>query len=128
MKLYVGSYHKTGTRLFKSVWQNYKESLSTVKSDISTSDINYSFSNHFNRVSDENIKNNKCVVIIRHPMEIIMSGVRYHQVTREKWCKKKEKKWNNLSYKEKLKTLNDSEKINFEMRNIAKETINSIYT
>ena len=110
----IGSYHKTGSLLFSNIWNNYFNKK--IK--------DY---NHFNMVTDDMIKNTKCVVIIRHPYEIIMSGVRFHQTTSEKWCNKKKKNLNYLSYKQHIKNLNFDDKIIFEMENCAYETINAIY-
>ena len=61
-----GSYHKTGTLLLNNICKNYFQNNSK----------DYNFSEHFDRINDNVIKNTKCVVIIRHPYEIIMSGVR----------------------------------------------------
>ena len=66
----IGSYHKTSSLLFSNIWNYYFKKKCK----------NF---NHFDRVSDNMIKNTKCVVIIRHPCEIIMSGVRRHQITEE---------------------------------------------
>ena len=110
----VGSYHKTGTFLFRNIWGDYFNG-------------DYEFYNHFNKVTDDIIKNTKCVVAIRHPYEIIMSGMRYHQITHEEWCNKKQDKFNGLSYKEHIQNLNFDDKIIFEMENCGHNTINSIY-
>ena len=113
----IGSYHKTGTILFSNIWKDYFNKKTN----------DYKFNDHFDRVSDDMIKNTKCVVIIRHPYEIIMSGVRYHQVTSEKWCNKKNKDLNDLSYREHIQNLNFDDKIIFEMENCACQTTNTIY-
>lgn len=121
----IGSYHKTGSVLFSQIWQDYFNNKTK----------DYLDYNHFDRVTNDMIKNTKCVVIIRHPYEIIMSGVRYHQITSEKWCNIKTKELNNLSYKEHIKSLNFDDKIIFEMEeksslfseNNANHTINAIY-
>jgi len=105
--------------LFKNIWKSYFKAFKNIK---------YKFYNHFDRVTDEMIINNKCIVIIRHPYEIIMSGVRYHQITNEEWCNIKNKeKYNGLSYKEMIKNLDDDDKIKFEMENCGYDTINAIY-
>ena len=87
--------------------------------------------NHFERVSDALIKKTKCVVIIRHPYEIIMSGVRYHETTsavaEQKWLDSKRSDLNGLSYRQHLQNLSMDEKITFEMENKARRTINCIY-
>ena len=66
-------------------------------------------------------------LFLEHPYEIIMSGIRYHQITDEDWCNKKDNKLNNLSYKEHIKNLNFDDKIIFEMENCGRRTINAIY-
>jgi len=121
----VGSYHKTGTELFNNIWETYKKLLN--KTNGNNNEKVYSFYEHFNDVSDEQIKSHKCLVIIRNPYEIIMSGVRYHQMTHEEWCCKPEQKWNNLSYKEYISSLPDNEKIIFEMKNCGQHTLKHIY-
>jgi hypothetical protein len=50
-----------------------------------------------------------------------------HQKTSEKWCNKKEKDLNDLSYKQHIQNLNFDDKIIFEMENCAYQTINAIY-
>lgn len=112
----VGSYHKTGTVLFENIWDTYFDNKKC-----------YTFNNHFNEISDDEIKNTKCIVIIRHPYERIMSGVRYHQSTEEVWANKKQKNLNNLSYKQHINKLNMDDKIIFEMNNSGKYAIKSIY-
>jgi len=113
----IGSYHKTGSVLFSDIWHNYFNQKTK----------DYMDYNHFDCTTNDMIKNTKCVVIIRHPYEIIMSGVRYHQITSEKWCNKKRKDLNDLSYKQNIQNLNFDDKIIFEMENCAYETINAIY-
>jgi hypothetical protein len=113
----IGSYHKTGSVLFSNIWKSYFNKKTN----------DYKDYNRFDRVNDDMIKNTKCVVIIRHPYEIIMSGVRYHQITSEKWCNEKKKDLNNLCYKQHLQNLNFDDKIIFEMENHAYQTINAIY-
>ena len=112
----IGSYHKTGSVLFSNIWKDYFNKKQYYK--------DY---NNFNSVTNDMIKNNKCIVLIRNPYEIIMSGVRYHQITNEKWCNIKDTKYNGLSYKKYIQKLNFNDKIIFEMENCAYKTINAIY-
>lgn len=113
----IGSYHKTGSVLFSNIWHDYFNQKTK----------DYMDYNHFDDVANDMIKNTKCVVIIRHPYEIIMSGVRYHQITSEEWCNKNKKELNGLSYKQNIQNLNFDDKIIFEMENCAYQTINAIY-
>ena len=119
----IGSYHKSGTALFKNIWFKYLKN----NKDGYKFKFDIDFDMHFERVTDDMIKNTKCVVIIRNPYEIIMSGVRYHQITSEIWCNKKEDKYNGLSYRQHIQKLNYDDKIIFEMENCAYQTINGIY-
>jgi hypothetical protein len=129
----IGSYHKTGTRLFYFIWLTYFnkynifffDHIDKLSDEIINNNKYIVTIDHFDRTSNEMIKNTKCIVIIRHPLEIIMSGVRYHQITNEKWCK--EDKYNGLSYQKHIQKLNDDDKIIFEMENCGKKTINAIY-
>lgn len=116
-KIIIGSYHKTGSVLWSSIWSAY----------FKPRNISYADSNHFNRLSQADILKNKCIVIIRNPYEIIMSGVRYHQKTDEAWCHVPKFKYNNKSYQEYLQKLNTDDKIIFEMSNTSYSTIMSIY-
>ena len=111
--LIIGSYHKTGTKIWRNIWKDYfKENNNLFK-----------FYHHFNRIVN-NLKEEKCLVLIRNPYEIIMSGMRYHQITNEEWCIKK---FGNHSYKSYIKSLPIDKKIIFEMNNCAKDTILDIY-
>ncbi len=116
-KIIIGSYHKTGSVLWSSIWSAY----------FKPRNISYTDSNHFNKVSQADILKNKCIVIIRNPYEIIMSGVRYHQKTSESWCRVPKLKYNNMSYQEYLQKLSPEDKIIFEMSNTSYSTIMSIY-
>ncbi|MGR8933322.1 MAG: WcbI family polysaccharide biosynthesis putative acetyltransferase [Gammaproteobacteria bacterium] len=100
--------HKTGTILFKSILEEYCQNSNDSYLDFTqylfrnkeSIDPDYDFNKHkvifiahvqhFARL----IKTvpgfkYRAVHVIRHPYEILMSGVRYHQVTNEAWCNKK---------------------------------------
>ncbi len=114
----IGSYHKTGTVLFRNIFEKYKES---------DNNFNYTFNMHFNSVSNNVIKKTKCLVIIRHPYEIIMSGVRYHQITNKKWCHIPRKDLNGKTYQSYIKSLTNDKKILFEIQKCSGSNINRIY-
>ena len=71
----IGSYHKTGTYLLYNIFNEL--------CNISKNKECIMFNSHFNEITDEQIKNNKCVIIIRNPYEVICSSMRYHQIADE---------------------------------------------
>jgi len=128
----IGSYHKTGTLLFLNIWKEYFNTGTLLfyniwKEYFNLDTTKYTFNDHFNEVSNDDIKKFKCIVIIRNPYEIIMSGTRYHQITKEKCFHFKQEKYNNKTYQEHILSLNHDDKILFEMNNVGKSTIDCIY-
>ena len=113
-----GGYHKTGSVLFEEILKQCNQ--------LHENKLKYKFSNHFDRIPDKVVQNNKGIVIIRHPYEIICSGMRYHQITNEKWVHVHRPKWN-TTYQKHLKSLNKEDKLIFEMNECAKDTIDAIY-
>ena len=73
----VGSYHKTGTVLIATIFE--------ILHKLEKKQFDYKMYHHFNECKDEEIANNKCIVIIRNPYEMICSGVRYNVNSSEKW-------------------------------------------
>lgn len=126
----IGTYHKTGTFLFREIWKTINKLLKLK--------INYKFLLNFYMATDEEIKNNKCIILIRNPYEIICSGYRYHKIANETWLNKKpiqkcfifENKdyGEDKSYKDVINSFeNEDDKIMFELRNAAYNTIYNIY-
>ncbi len=128
----VGTYHKTGTVLMSSIfkevakykdWKFYKntEFDPKVKTDI-----------YFVRKSNIDLEkippDCKGVHLIRNPYEVVVSGYRYHLITREKWCRiPKRERLGGKTYQEYLNSLSPDEGITFEMIHVAYSTINSMY-
>jgi uncharacterized protein YjgD (DUF1641 family) len=112
----IGSYHKTGTCLIKSIFEKYCEETG----------YEIQFTNNFHSLKQEDLKERKSLSIIRHPYEIIMSGTRYHLSGKEDWLHKKSK--NKKSYFENITSLKSlEEQINYEASNVGKKTILAIY-
>jgi len=83
--------------------------------------------------SDDNIK---IIHFIRHPYEIICSGVKYHKICTEAWCINNNKNtdadginynFNGLTYQKKLQSLNTEDSVNFEMEGRSYNTILDMY-
>jgi len=115
----LGSYHKTGTVLIATIF----EILHKLEKKL----FQYKMYHHFNECKDEEISNNKSIVVIRHPYEIICSCVRYHENSSEKWLHIKQSCYNDKTYQEMIQSLDNDEKILFEMNQSAKNSINNIY-
>ena len=75
MQVIIASYHKTGTELIRGIFKQYRLYDNT---------FDFQFNDHFNYVSNNKIKTSKCVVIIRHPYELLMSAVRWHETDSKK--------------------------------------------
>jgi glycosyltransferase involved in cell wall biosynthesis len=150
--------HKTGTMLMQGILREYcaKYRLRLLELNHHLSGNNdqvdptfdfqrYDFifvthAQHFEKLVDAvpNLRY-RTVHLIRNPYEIIMSGVRYHQVTDEGWCNKKifvaDKHGNcgykriaaynvdasaevgSYTYREIMNLLPDTDKVEFEIRN-----------
>jgi hypothetical protein len=118
--IYIGAWHKTGINIIKKVFRMYKEKVPEF--DFKFKDkLEQGFNHHI-------IENAKAVLCIRNPYETIMSGMRYHQITKEKWYKRPQEEYNGLSYQEHICNIDSiEEKILFEMKNTAFLTINAMY-
>jgi hypothetical protein len=114
----AGGYHKTGSVLFEEILKKCNE--------LHGNKLTYNFSNHFDRVPDKMVHNHRGIVLVRNPYEIICSGMRYHQITNEKWVHVHRPKWN-TTYQKQLKSLSEENKLLFEMNHCAKDTIHAIY-
>jgi len=115
--LVAGGYPRTGTSLLKNIIINYKKI---------TEGFCYFFVEDF-CYAKKSLKNNSPLLIKRHPYEIIMSGVRYHELGLEPWLHVKKKELNNKSYFDILKNKKTiEEKILFEIEYISSKKINKI--
>lgn len=155
MIIFVGTFHKTGTvlmmRLFKEYCQRNPQNTKFINiSDkkITVKDLKkwssdkrqiIVFHHHFDQLVHQSPQlitgsradslNYRGIIILRHPYEVIMSGMRYHQITNEKWCHqpRSDLSLQNRSYQENLKSLkSEEEKITFEMKNCGHQAINGM--
>jgi len=130
-QIIVCTNHKTGTQLFKQIFKQYCKTES--KNFSQTHSSNPKLCLFLNHSRDFKMPRTeyKGIHIYRHPYEIIMSGVRYHQITSETWCAKKKKfpgpSGIKETYQQRIRRLDMDDKIMFEMEHSAKNTIMSIY-
>jgi tetratricopeptide (TPR) repeat protein len=149
--------HKTGTMLMQGVLREYckthKLKLLELNQHLSANqnriDVNVDFQSyefifithaqHFEQLVDAapNLRY-RAIHLIRHPLEIIMSGVRYHQITDEVWCNRKifvadasaaagfrrianydaskDQERGEMTYREIMNSLDDRGRVAFEIR------------
>jgi hypothetical protein len=120
----IGTYHKTGTNLFNSF------SLQANQLPVSPPDgrsagegqymhrtIRFERANHMEYMKTEEV-HDKCVVSVRHPLRVILSGARYHMRSNEGWLIEQ-------GYKKQIWAAADP--VLFEMRRAAKHTIDGMY-
>ena len=114
--IYIGAWHKTGTNAIKKLFKIYQEKTG----------LNFEFQGKLDVLSNSIIENAKVIVCIRNPYEIIMSGMRYHQITTEKWCINPNN--DGISYQDEINSFESvEEKILFEMKKIGGLTITNMY-
>ena len=119
----AGSFHKTGTVLIRAVFAAYNRALPRARR------VRVRFETHFDRVPRDDALALPCVVMIRHPMERVCSGVRYHATTTERWANLPQHALGGATYREKTNELlkvSSSAAVAFEMRNSAANTIRAM--
>mgnify|MGYP003110435243 CR=1 FL=1 len=118
--VFIGAWHKTGINAIKSLFRLYKEDVPTFEFQFKKK-LGIGF-NHYV------LEHSKVILCIRNPYETIVSGMRYHQKTKEKWCIQPHERYGGISYKEHISNLEtEEEKLLFEMRENAYLTITSMY-
>jgi len=79
---------------------------------------------HFGNIGDDIRNRFVGVRLIRNPISIIGSSAKYHQWSEENWLHQPMKKFEGLTYQQKIKSLeNDNLRYLFEMEHTAKKTI-----
>lgn len=117
-----GTFHKTGTYIFKETLRVYK----LIAGERSVP-FEYSFYDDMHHAPVEEMLKNNSVCMIRHPLEVIMSGMRYHQTSDEPWLTELGGGWT-VSYQENLNALESTDdKIIFETINCGANTIKAMF-
>jgi len=118
--IYIGAWHKTGINAIRVLFRMYKENVPDFEFQFKKK-LGIGF-NHYV------LEKSKVILCIRNPYETIVSGMRYHQTTKEKWCTQPHERYNGLSYKDRISSLEtDEEKVLFEMEHNSYLTITSMY-
>lgn len=128
----VATHHKTGTVLMNEIfgqvcrikgWKFFYGRQEDLPED-----ADLFFQDH-SRIDPEALPAGfKGIHVIRHPMEVVVSGYRYHHKTCETWCSGIERvRFGEMTHQGYLKTLSQSEGITFEMVETGYRTINEMY-
>jgi hypothetical protein len=136
--IFIGTHHKTGTTLFLNVFYEVSQLLGLKFSLCGQSrlppDTQIWFQEH-SRIRVNAFTEIEGVHVIRHPLEVICSGYRYHLVCRESWCistaidgtSPVNYNFEGLSYQQKLRTLSTRDGILFEMKHRSFPVIMDMY-
>ena len=117
-----GTFHKTGTYILSETLRVYN----LLGSKSGSEPIKYRF---FDSIDDagSDLEKNNSTCLIRHPFEVIMSGMRYHQkCVEEQWLVEDILECGNgkETYQEKINSLNGLDgKILFEMIHCGQDTV-----
>ncbi len=126
--IFVGTHHKTGTMLFKRIFSGISTSLglqffSGWQADLPP-DTDVWFMEH-SRINLDPTVPLRGIHVVRHPVNIILSGYRYHNICSEPWAVDPKIKtsadgiqyeFSGMSYQQMLNSLPESEGIKLEMR------------
>lgn len=91
------------------------------------SDILFDHSSLFLGLNLGDYPDSKGIHLIRDPRMLIVSAAFYHQTAKEAWLHKPRRKFQGMTYQEKIKSLsNDSEKFIFEMQYMSGKTLRNL--
>lgn len=137
-KLFVGTFHKTGTVLLASVfrllshrlglvfWQPKAEVWKQGKSAAPDFDWDICFDSLSRFLVDETLFTGdlRCVISLRDPRDVVISSALYHLTSPEKWLHRPREEFDGKTYQQALAALvGDHERLVFEMDHSAARTI-----
>lgn len=137
-KLFVGTFHKTGTVLLASIFRRLAHDLGLVfwqpRAEVwkrgTTAAPDFPWDICFDSMSrflaDAALFRGdlRCVISMRDPRDVVISSARYHATAPEKWLHRPTDAYGGATYQEALLALdNDHDRLVFEMDNAAARTI-----
>jgi hypothetical protein len=137
--IFVGAHHKTGSSLFRKIFSDVARKLGLSYFCGSQADLPPEtdiWCNEYSLIDARALLVVRGVHVIRHPLEVIASGYRWHLICQEKWCVTADTKvppgdlsynFEGQSYQEKLRTLSEPEGISFEMKGRSLHSIKAMY-
>ena len=137
--IFVGTHHKTGTKLFQNIFFEVSKLLglqyfSGWQANLPAG-TDVWFMGH-SRIDFDPTYKIRGIHVVRHPLNIILSGYRYHRICKENWAIKPGAKtgadgvcydFQGMSYQQKLNSLSESDGIKHEMRGRSYNAIMDVY-
>ena len=119
----IGTHHKTGTVWMKNVFSAFAEEFGyrfhnvEVQKDFPRED--FLFAPHSRFSEDLKQGDYRGLHLIRDPRDMVLSGVRYHLDSKEKWLRQPRESLGGLSYQASLAKLPPAEQFKFELEHLA---------
>ena len=124
---YVGTFHKTGTVLLGGIFAdlNAQQKLQLWRSDHhplaepETWDINFHYDSKFIQSGHyaELPPDARIVISVRDPRDLLISGARYHQDSKEEWLHKPQERFDGKTYQEAINALEtQDDRLLFELK------------
>jgi len=121
-----GSHHKVGTVWFNRILGGMARSLNWKchigRQEYRPPDASIFIEEH-SRIDADNLPPFVGSHIIRDPRDVVISGYYYHLKCCEKWCIQPKDKFDGRSYQSVLRDLDVNDGIDFEMRNVGRNTL-----
>ncbi|PSF39493.1 hypothetical protein C7H19_01515 [Aphanothece hegewaldii CCALA 016] len=117
------SYHQVATNFFANILRGIAKEFGWKFQSCNQDELNPDTKIFMQQHSQVNLTELPPFVgshIIRDPRYMVISGYFYHLWTSEKWCHKKQKKYDGKSYQEVLNSVSQDEGIKLEMERIKK--------
>lgn len=127
------THHKCGTYLIKDISKIFSKILKKrhsicLQDKLDESKTDVWFINNAKINFKELKKNYLCIHVYRHPLQVVLSGYKYHKVCDENWCNNKRKfSIKSKTYRQYLNILNKDDGIKFEIDNCSKKAITEMY-
>lgn len=122
-----GCHHKVGTSWFSKILAHVANEFELnfqycEQSDLVIGRTDIFFQDH-SRIFTSELNDYRGVHLIRDPRDLIVSGYHYHKWSDEEWVNVPRKDFGEMTYKEKINSLDQQNGLSFEMNHVGTETI-----
>lgn len=132
-KLFVGTFHKTGSVLMARIWRDGCKRLGLKfwpmypdrREEPPAWDV--CFEDHSRFPPALLAQPHRGILVIRDPRDIIISGMHYHRHSQEEWLHRPRREFAGMTYQQKINSLpSDDARLLFEMRQVGGRTLREI--